>query len=37
MNQRSWMVALRYPIASWGWCVDISLILLIVLFARRGP
>lgn len=37
MDQRSWMVALRYPIESLGWRVDISLILLIVLFAMLGP
>jgi hypothetical protein len=37
MDQRSWMVALLNQIESLGWRVDISLILLIVLFAMRGP
>ena len=37
MDQRSWMVALLDQIESLGWRVDISLILLIVLFAMRGP
>jgi hypothetical protein len=37
MGQRSWMVALLDQIESLGWRVDISLILLIVLFAMRGP